>query len=708
MIWFPYYYTFVPYRMNVRNPWAGYAYRQAAAAMQAYANAVRNGQAAAPAAAQPAAVNSPAPQPVRPQISGKAKASAGSRKQQLSRKPSEFTSILLTEEDLGRIVTVCGSHIENIYDLGAGQKWMLENMSDSGSAFFLQLLFKAVIPLTPAQLRQKVEEVAERRDNLRSAYIYRQTTHPYRVVLDYRPVELSFEDLSTLEEEELDERLASLMAADRRRGFDLERDSLLRIAVYRTKGENSYAMIVSQPHINTDGASLMMLMKDIFVDYALEMSGIEQRIPAFSYKDYAEYLSRRDMDSELGYWKDLLQDLPPMESLPGMTESTLPSVIAYEHRVFAPEIQEGLKKAQGTWHATANSLMQAAWSIMLMKLCGRQDVTFGTIVSGRDAEARGSMMIAGGFVNAIPVRARAADSDETLGSFIGTLQQQILASSAHAHCSPGEISGAIGREGALFDHLLNFHNFAAAPDYGKLSKGPSVAGVRLVDMEMYDNLSAGLTVYFMNENGNLACRFAYDKNVLTAGKAKILFNCFEQVISQFANGSEETRLQDIWCPDATVFQAAEVAEESLRSEIASFLGGLSLMRGVGEEVIYALAKAARIDRLEKDDVIIREKKAVGDVLFVYSGFVELSRKSADGWMRPMMMLKQGRLLSASAAWEGGFSYYEARATNDAAVLAIPGETFREWTGVCPDLAANLMKELETRAAAYSLLWVNAK
>ena len=58
---------------------------------------------------------------------------------------------------------------------------------------------------------------------------YRKVKKHYRVVLRDRHPEINYFDLSDLEPEEFDRRVAGCMKADRLRGFDLERDSLLRI-----------------------------------------------------------------------------------------------------------------------------------------------------------------------------------------------------------------------------------------------------------------------------------------------------------------------------------------------------------------------------------------------------------------------------------------------------------------------------------------------
>lgn len=626
-------------------------------------------------------------------------------------KISDFSAGKLNESDLQEIVTRLGSKIENIYDLTPGQKWMLGEGRQVNSEFFLQFLFKAVIPLKPYTLRQKVEQVVEKRDNLRSAYISKGLSQPYRVVLKNRQAELKFEDLSDLSEQEFDGKMRSVMDADRRRGFDLERDTLLRISVYKACVKDTYAILLSQPHINTDGMSTMLLLKDIFVDYALETSGIEKmlvkQLPKVSYEEYARWLESRDRQGELDYWKKLLADMPGGIRAPGsLNKMQGKTVISQSSLVFCEQTQKGLTEKQAAFHVTPNSIMQAAWSIMLMKMYHTDDVMFGAITSGREAGVKMSSMIMGGFVNAIPVRAY-TDGDQNVGEFARNLQKQFMDSLMHAHCSPDEIRDAIGERNKLFDHLLNFHNFEhMLPSQGFMGAG-SVSGLSFIDSQMYDNLSTDLTVYFKKGKKGISCNFVYNFAVFTDARIHLLMSVFEQVVDQIAHGPESMKISDISCPDLTVFDTAARDEQELQNDIASFLGGIDLFDNVPKEEIQLLAVHARLTEYMPDDIILMERTDVHDLMLVYDGNVEIFRKSGDGWICPLLLLNRGRMIAASGIWDEEHSYFGARAYREGTrVLSIPGDVMRLAIAREPSIGKNVMKELYKRAGTFSLLWIN--
>lgn len=101
---------------------------------------------------------------------------------------------------------------------------------------------------------------------------------------------------------------------------------LLRITVFRTAEKDTYAIISSQPHINDDSASEMLIFNEIFVDYALSGKINLPDFGAASYQTYAKWLERLDSENEFNYWRELLSNAPEIR-LPGRIHSSLESNI---------------------------------------------------------------------------------------------------------------------------------------------------------------------------------------------------------------------------------------------------------------------------------------------------------------------------------------------------------------------------------------------
>ena len=87
--------------------------------------------------------------------------------------------------------------------------------------------------------------------------------------------------------------------------------------------------------------------------------------------------------------------------------------------VLDDRVTAALAELAGRLSVTVNTVVQAAWAIVLGKLTGRSEVVFGATVSGRPAQVPGIEQMVGLFINTIPVRVGLdpAESIETLLQF---------------------------------------------------------------------------------------------------------------------------------------------------------------------------------------------------------------------------------------------------------------------------------------------------
>ncbi|MFC7730065.1 condensation domain-containing protein [Actinomadura keratinilytica] len=201
--------------------------------------------------------------------------------------------------------------------------------------------------------------------------------------------------------------------------------------------------------------------------------------PAPSPRDYLGWLARQDRDAARRAWRD---------ALAGLDEPTL---VAPDVRDADPVPPRGvtvragerltgaLRDAARARGLTVNTLVQAAWAVLIGKLTGRRDVVFGATVSGRPAEVPGVERMLGLLINTVPVRVT-LDPARPVAAVWDDLQRRQAELLAHQHLGLPEIQRHAG-PGAVFDALLAFENYPADP------AGPAVAGgLRLTRGEIRD------------------------------------------------------------------------------------------------------------------------------------------------------------------------------------------------------------------------------
>jgi amino acid adenylation domain-containing protein/non-ribosomal peptide synthase protein (TIGR01720 family) len=110
-----------------------------------------------------------------------------------------------------------------------------------------------------------------------------------------------------------------------------------------------------------------------------------------------------------------------------------------------------------TRNLTPNTILQAAWALVLAHLTGRDDVVFGITVSGRPADLPGVERMVGLFINTLPLRVQIR-AGEPVGDLLKRIQQEQAALLPHQHLGLADIQRAAGI-GDLFDSLVVFENY---------------------------------------------------------------------------------------------------------------------------------------------------------------------------------------------------------------------------------------------------------
>lgn len=622
-------------------------------------------------------------------------------------KPENYTAESLNADDLNTIIGMYGNSVEDIYELNAGQEWMLERGHRVKSAFFLQIMTKAVIQMDPAVFRQQADKVCEKLESLRSAFVYRKVKKHYRVVLRDRHPEINYFDLSDLEPEAFDRRVAGCMKADRLRGFDLERDSLLRINVYKSREKDTYALIISQPHINSDGTSLGVLFSELFIGYTLDLNGIDKKIEAQSYKSYAEYLQQVDVDKELDWWKQYLSDAPRDPLLPGQIDSELDYHMAMHFVPFSDEVVESLAAVQKKLKVTGFTVLQCLWGVMTARMKGRTSMVFGVVSSGRDSEVSDSMMQAGGFVNILPVKI-SFQEEERFGELAERVQRDFVNAMANSHCSPIEIQQALGWQTPVYGHILNYHNFAK-PKYEKKAEEPVMSGgIKVVGGQTYDNLSEDLCVYFTEIDGKLGCNYAYDDNAFTGIVIGLLGEFFKEMLDSLKEITPDTKISDLPVPDFELIDVANDVAQITRVRIAGILKKHPVFLSASDEELLSLADDCIWEQFAGDSMIRGSMDALEWIPLLVQGRAILYGESSEGWNNPFRVFREGDFLSLDAFFGDGRPRDLLIADEGgAAVLFILADTLRAFFGKHPESLFELTRIVEKEKIKYQKLWLKA-
>uniref|UniRef100_UPI003D735C50 amino acid adenylation domain-containing protein n=1 Tax=Streptomyces asiaticus TaxID=114695 RepID=UPI003D735C50 len=318
--------------------------------------------------------------------------------------------------------------------------------------------------LDSAVLRASWQALLDRHESLRAGFQRRASGAPVQLVMRRVTLPWREEDLSGLDAEAARAESERLGIEERERRFDLAVPPLLKVLLVKV-GPVEYRMMVTLHHILLDGWSLPVLMRELWTCY--EAGGSAHGLPPVTpYREYLAWLARQNKEEAMAAWR---------KTLAGADEPTLVAPAEYNgapaHSAMvsgraSKELDQALRDLTRRFHGlTLNTVVQAAWALVVGKLTGRRDVVFGASVAGRPLDLPGMESMLGLFINTVPVRVR-FDPAQSVAELLTELQAEQAALVDYQYLSLSDIQRQAG-PGATFDTIMAFESFPSGTNARK-------------------------------------------------------------------------------------------------------------------------------------------------------------------------------------------------------------------------------------------------
>src|SRR3990172_10930221 len=306
------------------------------------------------------------------------------------------------------------NNVEDFYPLSPMQQGMLfHSLSTPDSGMYHdQVCFSLQGQLDVAAFSGAWHRVVERHPVLRTVFLWEDLKEPIQVVHKKVQPPLTQQDWRGVSPAEQDERLNRFLRDDRVHPFTLTQAPLIRLALIRTD-ENVYRFIWSYHHLLLDGWSGPLVLKEVFTLYEAFCQGrdlhLAQRRP---YKDYIKWLKQQDLSEAEHFWRESLQgfNAPTPLRVDRTPAKPADARIRYgsESISLGAPATQALQAFARRHHITLNTLVQAAWALLLSRYSGENDIVFGATVFGRPTALEGVESMIGVFINTLPLRAQIA------------------------------------------------------------------------------------------------------------------------------------------------------------------------------------------------------------------------------------------------------------------------------------------------------------
>lgn len=335
--------------------------------------------------------------------------------------------------------------------------------------------------------RKAWQSIVDRHSILRTGFFWENREKPLQIV--FRKADLPFrqQDWRGVSASVQQIQMEQYLRADREQNFDLRKPPLLRLALIRLN-ERAYYVVWSHHHLVLDGWCQSLLLKEVFTRYEAYRQGQECVLEKVRpYGDYIAWLQQQDLSKAETFWREKLQGFRIPVLLAGDRNGETPHrEMGQEFGILPEELLNKLNGLSRRRRLTLNTLMQGAWAVLLSRYSDRQDVVFGTIVSGRPPQLAGMEEMIGLFINNLPVRVW-LDLEKPVCEWLNELQDQRVTMSEHEYSPLVEVQrwSEVPRGTPLFDNILVFDNYPVDEALPRLAKSLRTHGLRMLENNNY-------------------------------------------------------------------------------------------------------------------------------------------------------------------------------------------------------------------------------
>ncbi|MFL6120781.1 condensation domain-containing protein [Actinophytocola sp.] len=349
--------------------------------------------------------------------------------------------------------------------------WFADQLAPGSPAYNMYEAYRLRGPLDVDALRQALTDTVTRHESLRTTFRAHRG-EPYQVIGPAAPVldVVAVTDLAA----EVDRRVRTPFALDKEPPL---RTSLLRPA--DSEDADDHVLLAVVHHIVSDEQSMAVFWRDLCAAYAARAQGRPVALvpPPVRYVDYAawqrNWLSGDLLADELDHWRRELAGAPLVLELP--SDKTRPARL--DARGVVPfrlpaDVLAGVHVVGRAAGATAFMTLLAAFTALLAKATGRDDVVVGTFAANRSIVEVED--IVGLFVNTLPLRVRLGE-DPAFEDLLATVRLAAMDGIRHEEVPFDQVVTAVGPSRDLSRNPLAQVAFQALAPTGDRVRLPGTA-----------------------------------------------------------------------------------------------------------------------------------------------------------------------------------------------------------------------------------------
>ena len=402
----------------------------------------------------------------------------------------------LAQGEIDQIVaSVAGgvTNIQDIYPLAPLQEGILFHhlLQSEGDDYLLRTILAFDRRGRLDAFLNALQVVIQRHDILRSAVYWQGLIQPVQVV--YRRTALPVEEIILARE---DNALTWLQARTdpRHLRLDLQRAPLLAAYITEEPDSGEWLLSLLMHHLVSDHVTQELMLSEI----QLLLLGQKEHLPEpLPYRNFIAQANRVTPEEHESYFRQQLGDVDEPTAPFGVIDVQGDGSQVEEARLsLSSDLAQRIRKGAREQSVAPAVLFHVAWGQVLARCSGRDDVVFGTVLSGRLQGLEGAERVLGMFINTLPLRIPLGTVSvrEAVRETYQRLNQ--LLEHEQASLALAQRCSGVAVPLPLFTSLLNYRHSHAGNtvEEGNAAAGVAWEGIRLLAGEERTNYPLAVSV----------------------------------------------------------------------------------------------------------------------------------------------------------------------------------------------------------------------
>ncbi|MGH8294724.1 MAG: amino acid adenylation domain-containing protein [Steroidobacteraceae bacterium] len=346
-------------------------------------------------------------------------------------------------------------NVQDIYPLAPLQEGVLFHHlleEQRADPYVLVLSFSLPSAEEAQRFIRALQAIIDRHDALRTAIFWDGLPCPVQVVL--RTARLLTDTVELTPDCSVTDAVANRMLPEHQR-LDLHHAPLMRLQIVPDRDGERHFALLRMHHIACDHEAIDLLLAELRDILAGREHELAQPTP---YRNYvAQVLERGRQRDAASFFRERLADVSEPTAPFGLMEvhgggRTLETA----SHALDPGLAERLRNQARALGVSLATVFHAVWALVVAGTSNRDDVVFGTVLSGRLQGTAGGRNALGMFINTLPLRVVLGDL--TARGLVQQAHRELIALLHHGQASLAPAQRCSGLDGAapVFTTLLNY------------------------------------------------------------------------------------------------------------------------------------------------------------------------------------------------------------------------------------------------------------